>query len=164
MKQSLYIETTIPSYLAARTSTDIVIAGRQAVTREFWESERHNYNLFVSPFVHDECARGDSALAMKRIELLKDIEILSVTNDVEPLADVYMGLLSLPTKSRADAMHLAICCINEIDILLSWNFAHLGTESMQVLMKHNDSNGISTPLMIAPDSIVRKYMEVDINE
>jgi len=41
MKQSLYLETTIPSYLAARTSSNLVIAGRQAVTHDFWEDERH---------------------------------------------------------------------------------------------------------------------------
>ena len=48
---------------------DIIIAGRQAVTHEFWDSERDNYNLYVSLFVHDECERGDSVLAGRRMEV-----------------------------------------------------------------------------------------------
>jgi len=164
MKQSLYLETTIPSYLAARTSSNIVIAGRQAVTHEFWEDERDKYDLYVSSFVYEECSKGDSSVAKKRLELLKDIEVLENTPDIEPLADVYMRLLSIPQSKRIDALHLAICCVHDIEILLSWNCTHLGTDSMLIAKKHNDAHGLFTPRMITPDSLVEKYTEVDFDE
>jgi len=164
MKLSVYLETTIPSYLAARTSSNIVIAGRQAATHEFFELERQKYNLYVSDFVYSECEKGDPGVAKKRLDWLSGVEILPQTPDVKPLADVYMHLLSIPQKCRVDAMHLAMCCINGIDILLSWNCTHLGAESMKIVQKHNDAHGLPTPLMTTPDSLIDKYKEVDFSD
>ena len=162
-KPSLYLETTIPSYLAARTSNNIIIAGRQAITHEFWETERHNFNLYVSDVVYEECSAGDPVVAKRRLEYLNDIAILNSTPDVKLLAETYMQILSIPYRSRADAFHLAICCINEIDYLLSWNCTHLGVESMLTAQKYNDEHGYSTPIMVTPDGVVNKYTEVDFN-
>ena len=36
MKQSIYIETTVVSYLVSRPSRDLIIAGHQESTRELW--------------------------------------------------------------------------------------------------------------------------------
>jgi len=36
MKQRVYIETSVIGYLTGRPSRDVVIAGRQEVTREIW--------------------------------------------------------------------------------------------------------------------------------
>ena len=164
MKPSLYLETTIPSYLAARMSSNIVIAGRQSVTHDFWEDERHKYDLYVSSFVYDECRRGDPGVAQKRLELLKNIRVLEETPDIEPLADVYMRILSIPPSKRVDALHLAICCVHKMNYLLSWNCSHLGVESMQIAQKHNDAYGLFTPQMITPDALVDKYREVNLDE
>jgi hypothetical protein len=164
MKPSLYLETTIPSYLAARTSKNVTIAVRQAATHEFWENERHKYDLYASFFVYEECRKGDPNVAEKRLDVLKDIEILENTPDIEPLADVYMRLLSIPQKSRVDALHLAMCCVHDIAILLSWNCTHLGVESMRIAQKYNDAHGLSTPLMVTPEYLVNKYKEADFNE
>jgi len=142
----------------------MIIAGRQATTHEFWESERHKYDLFVSDFVYQECKSGDPEAAKRRLRFLDGITVLEETPVVEPLADVYTRLLSIPQKSRVDALHLAICCVHEIEILLSWNCTHLGVESMRVVQKYNDANGLHTPRMITPDSLVGMYMEVDFDE
>ena len=164
MKPSLYLETTIPSYLTARTSSNLIIAGRQAITHEFWESERHKYNLYVSDYVLGECVRGDTDAAKRRLNLIDGIELLKSTSDVDPLADIYMRLLSIPKKNRIDALHLAICCLNEINILLSWNCSHLGIDSMLKVQKYNDANKLLTPRMITPDYLVDRYLEGDIYE
>lgn len=164
MKQSLYIETTIPSYLAARTSSNLIIAGRQALTHEFWENERQKYKLYISAYVVRECSRGDSEVAKKRLQWIDGIALLEDTPDVGPLADIYIKLLSIQQKNRIDAMHLAICCISNIDILLSWNCTHLGVDNMLRVQKYNKNNGLATPRMITPDALVDKYSEVDFYE
>lgn len=164
MKPSVYLETTIPSYLAARTSTDLIVAGRQAVTHEFYESERHKYELFISDYVLRECSSGDTDAAQRRLSWLQGVNVLENTADVEPLANTYLNMLSIPQKSRIDAFHLAICCVHKIDILLSWNCTHLGVDSMRIIQKYNDAHGLLTPQMITPDSLVGKYREVDLDE
>jgi len=120
--------------------------------------------MFVSDYVYEECEKGDASAANRRLSWLKGIDILRKIPEVEPLADVYMSILSIPQKSKIDARHLAICCVYGINILLSWNCTHLGAESMQIAQKYNDANGLLTPQMITPDSLVRKYMEVDFND
>ena len=60
MKPKAYLETTIVSYLAASPSRDIVIAGHQQITREWWE-RRNRFELLVSEAVVEEATRGDAA-------------------------------------------------------------------------------------------------------
>jgi hypothetical protein len=38
-KKKVYIETTIPSVITARSSRDIINAYRQDITKFFWEKE-----------------------------------------------------------------------------------------------------------------------------
>jgi len=47
MKPTVYIETTIPSYLVARPSFDLRLAADQAITLEWWEDYRENYCLLI---------------------------------------------------------------------------------------------------------------------
>ena len=41
MKPKLYIENSIVSYLTARPSSNLITAGRQQLTRQWWEQERN---------------------------------------------------------------------------------------------------------------------------
>lgn len=50
-KPTIYIETTIPSFLTARPSGDLIAAGRQRLTRQWWEQNRSAFDLFVSEIV-----------------------------------------------------------------------------------------------------------------
>lgn len=63
MKPTVYIETTIISYLTARPSRDLIVAGHQQITAEWWEDVRPKVDCFVSPFVIQEASRGDSEMA-----------------------------------------------------------------------------------------------------
>jgi len=86
MKPKLYLETTIVSYLAAEPSRDIVIAGHQQITREWWERRNH-FQLFASGAVVEEARRGDAAVAARRMALLDGIPVLDLAEEVHELAN-----------------------------------------------------------------------------
>ncbi len=48
VKARLYLETTVPSYLRAWPSRDSIRASHQQITREWWESRRANFEVFIS--------------------------------------------------------------------------------------------------------------------
>ena len=60
MSKLIYIETTIPSYLAARPSRDLLQAARQQLTHDWWNNRRHEFELCLSEIVLEEAAAGDA--------------------------------------------------------------------------------------------------------
>src|SRR5437879_3710911 len=73
---SVYIETTIISYLTAKPSRDLIVAAHQQVTSEWWANVRPEVECFVSPFVIDEATCGDDKYARKRLEAIADFSVL----------------------------------------------------------------------------------------
>ena len=45
MKESVYIESSVVSYYTSKPSRDIIIAGRQEITREKWIKILDNFEL-----------------------------------------------------------------------------------------------------------------------
>jgi hypothetical protein len=60
MKPTLYLETTIPSFVIGDISPVLVTAAHQAATRFWWMEKRNNYRIFISPVVIGEIERGRS--------------------------------------------------------------------------------------------------------
>ena len=54
MKTSVYIESSVISYLTARPSRDIVKSARQAITEEWWQKDRKRFEVFISALVEEE--------------------------------------------------------------------------------------------------------------
>ena len=90
MKSRLYLETTIPSYLTSRPSRDLIVAGHQQITREWWEKRADKFNLYLSQLVIDEVSAGDPT-ASDRLKTLKDLPLLDITPEV---ADLASGILA----------------------------------------------------------------------
>jgi hypothetical protein len=80
-KPAVYLETSVISYLSNRLSRDLIVAGHQATTREWWEYRRNDFVLYVSEPVLDEASAGDAEAASKRLAMMDDIEVLSVTDE-----------------------------------------------------------------------------------
>ena len=87
MKPSVYIETTVPSYLAAWPSRNLVRAGQQQTTRDWW-ANRSAYELRVSSLVIAECGAGDSEAAAARLAVLDGVPILESSPEAEALAGI----------------------------------------------------------------------------
>jgi hypothetical protein len=155
-KKSVYIETTIPSYATANPSSDSVKLLRQIITRNFWENERHKYDLYISQYVVEECADGDEVYAKLRLDLIKDIPYLPITEEIEKLAEEYYEFLKIPDNAKTDCFHLAICVINKIDFLMSWNMKHLGQPTYRRVGNFNEKRNLWLPQLLTIDA----FMEI----
>jgi len=86
MKPTVYIETSIVSYLTARPSGDLIVAAHQKVTQDWWENQRGCFELYSSQLVSDEAKSGDPLAAARRLQALQEIPLLDINDQVEPLA------------------------------------------------------------------------------
>ena len=78
--KTVYIESSVISYLTARPSRDVVTAARQALTLEWWEEHGTQYEIFLSELVLEEVSFGDSSAAQKRLRIIENIPILETRN------------------------------------------------------------------------------------
>ena len=131
MSDTVYIETTIVSYLAARPSEDVMVAAHQAVTRNWWDTKRVQFELYASELVVTEASLGDQAVAERRLSYLKDVRLLDITTNTRSLARALLDRAGLPSKAGADALHIAIAAINGMDYLLTWNCAHIANAQIR---------------------------------
>jgi len=125
MQPTVYIETTIPSLLTAWPSGDLQIAAQQVATRDWWETRRGDFELYVSPEVLDEASRGNAEAARLRLETVANLPVLAVTDDVEELTRRILATGLIPLRATRDAAHIAFASVHGMDFLLTWNCRHI---------------------------------------
>jgi len=155
MASSVYIETTIPSYLTAWRSPELSMAAKQQTTREWWDERREIFDLFISDAVLLEAAGGDPDAAKRRLEVLDGIPILSPKSEADELVQTLIDRLALPDRALTDAAHIAICVVHGIDYLLTWNCTHIANATFQPIIDDVcDAIGYSTPVICTPDQLM----------
>src|SRR2546430_224175 len=130
MKSRLYLETTIPSYLTSRPSRDLIIAGHQELTREWWEKRKGTFELYISQLVVDEASAGDPFAARERLKSLQDLPLLEITPEVTELAIGILASGKIPRKAATDAAHIAVAAVHGMDFLITWNCVHIANAAI----------------------------------
>ncbi len=125
MKAKVYVETSVISYLTARTSRDLVVAAHQQTTQDWWQTHKESFHLVASQLVIQEASAGNTVAAQQRLAVLEDIELLAVTEAALSLAQTFIATGSLPEKAGDDALHIAIAVTNGVEYLLTWNCKHI---------------------------------------
>ena len=148
MKTKIYLETTIPSYLAAWPSRDLVTAAHQQITHHWWRSRRQDFTLFISQSVLDEAASGDPEAARRRLEVLEGLPLLDITNEAAEFAQTLLELMQLPPKAAPDALHIAVAVVNGMDYLLTWNCTHLANAALRSKIETACRNSGYEPVII----------------
>ncbi len=131
MKASIYVETTIVSYLTAKPSRDLIIAAHQQITQEWWEARRRSFDLFISELVIREAGAGDAGAAKKRLDALKKIALLELNEETLHLAGNLVQQGPIPERSKEDALHIAVATVHGMDYLLTWNCRHIANAEMR---------------------------------
>lgn len=122
---TIYVESSIISYLRQRPSADLINAARQLLTVRWWTNERAAYDLVISQYVLDEIAAGDPGLAAERLLAVEGIPVLPPAEEIPRIASAIMSRAILPPKAEVDALHIAAVAHHRIDFLVTWNCSHI---------------------------------------
>jgi|SRR5688572_3919125 len=155
MKRTVYVETTVVSYLTAEPSRDTVIAVRQKATREVWEKLLSEFDTFVSALVLQEGGRGDSSQAKKRLDAVDRFPVLDIGNDVRALAEDILVAGAIPASHPEDALHIAVAAVNGIEVLLTWNFSHINNPFTRMKIREAvEDAGYECPEICSPEELL----------
>ncbi|NQT18715.1 MAG: type II toxin-antitoxin system VapC family toxin [Planctomycetes bacterium] len=133
--KSVYIETSIASYLTARPSQDVRTAAWQQITVQWWEQAREHYELFTSELVVSEAAAGHPEAAQRRLDSLRSITELVVDSEMESLAARLIADGGFPAKAAVDALHVAIATVQAVDLFLTWNCRHINNADTKPIVR-----------------------------
>lgn len=148
---TIYIETSIVSYLTARPSNNLTTAAWKNETIDWWESQRKRFTLYVSQVVIEEAERGDREAASRRISALSGIEVLPLNDDALSLSKALIMEGGVPQKALDDSLHISIAAVHSIDFLLTWNCKHIDNAEMKPKIRDICENyGFRCPEIATP--------------
>lgn len=124
MTTSIYIETSVVSYLTARQSKDLITAAHQLITANFWET-LSAHKACICELVLIEAGQGDAEAAKRRLAVLEGLTILEINEDCRKLAQCLIDKSAIPTCYPEDALHIAVAAVHEMDVIVTWNFKHI---------------------------------------
>lgn len=131
LKPTVYLETTIISYLAARPSRDLIVAGHQQITHEWWQTVRPRFTTVSSQLVVREAGAGDAEAAASRLAFTSGIALLEISEEALALAQALLLNKAIPQEFPEDALHVAVAVVNGIEYLLTWNYKHLANAGLR---------------------------------
>jgi predicted nucleic acid-binding protein len=150
MKQTVYIETSIPCfYYEIRPEPEMV--ARKEWTRQWWERYSHNYFMVTSEVVLDELNNADYPKKNQVMELVKTIPLIPVELPVTEIVQTYVKHKVMPQEPLGDALHLALASYHKCDFLLTWNCNHLANANkFNHIRRINTMLGLFVPALVTP--------------
>jgi hypothetical protein len=154
-KPSVYIETSIVSYLAADPSRHPVTLRNQQLTHEWWNTRRDAYALYTSALTVAEAARGNPEVAQRRLALLATIPVMAPPFGTLELARALLRGIPLPDYAAADAEHMALAAGLSLDYLLTWDSKHIANPRLAGKGRRIVERwGITPPIFCTPAALM----------
>jgi predicted nucleic acid-binding protein len=154
MKQTVYIESSVVSYFTARPSKNVVMAGHQATTRDFWD-RLPKYEIYISELVLLEVGRGDESAAAARLEAINGFRELEIDEACKALAKALVADRAVPEQYPEDALHIAVASVHSIDTIVTWNFKHMNNPATRSLVRKSvEAQGYCCPELCSPDELL----------
>lgn len=154
-RRTVYIETSVVSYLTARPTSDLLTAAWRQITLDWWETQRTRFDLRTSDITVEEAGRGDPAARARRLGALAGILVLPLSEEAVKLSKELLRKRALPAKALNDALHVAISAVHGVDYLLTWNCRHLdNAEVKPVIRRVCASYGCAGPEICTPQELM----------
>ncbi|MHA1784898.1 MAG: PIN domain-containing protein [Candidatus Helarchaeota archaeon] len=146
----IYLDTSVISALFDKNNPE-----RQSLTRNFFNN-LNNFEVYISEITILEIDRvPDNNLKVEMNKISSQYSILSLSENIESLASLYIKNGAIPEKYSEDAYHIAIAVINEIDFLLSWNFRHIvKRKTKDIVRMVNTLNNLKQIEIMTPAELI----------
>ncbi len=152
-KPTIYLDTSLISAYWYE-GADVAMLARRLKTREWWDLERSHFAVWASAFVEAELRAGIFPRQAECLKMVRRTRYLRVTAMVGELLEEICQRGLVPPSKWGDAAHLAISVANDIDFLLTWNYAHMANPLIQERLESLcDEFKLAAPLMVSPESI-----------
>lgn len=153
---SVYLDTSVVSYLTAPLSNDLRIAHRQQITRDWWTLYRFAYACCVSERVLEEAAKGNRTMAARRLDVLKPLRCLRSDERTNALARALIGPGLLPVNPYLDAEHVSLATVHSVRFLITWNCKHLANRRIaRNVAQTCEAFGFTSPRICTPEVLMR---------
>ena len=160
-KKTVYIETSIVSYLTARPTSNLLVAAWQKTTVDWWDTQRNRFDLYTSNVTVEEAGRGSPEAAARRLEALAGIPLLPITEAVVVLSKALLQGGAPPAKALDDSLHIAISAVHGVDYLLTWNCRHLdNAETKPMIRSVCAIHGYTSPEICTPQELMGVFDDV----
>jgi hypothetical protein len=155
MKKRVYIETTVVSYFTARPSRDIMVAGHQEATRNLWPKLTEKYETYISAIVYEEAGKGDPDQARMRLAAIEPFPMLEIDEEARVLAEKIIAERGIPSDYPEDALHIAVAAMNGMEVVITWNFAHLNNPfTRRAIRRIVETEGYVCPEICSPEELL----------
>ena len=151
-KQKVYLETTMFNYYFDKTKN------AQPSTVAFFEAiGSGEFEGYTSVYAYNELDKAPEPRRSNMLHLLDKyrITVLDTSDEVIQLAGEYFANNVIPIKKRVDALHIAIASVNEMDLILSFNFKHINKLKTKTLIPAvNRTSGYRDISIAQPEEVI----------
>ena len=157
-RPTVFLDTTIPSYVVGSASRNSLVARHQRITRVWWDRYRRHYDLVISDRVIQEMRRGAPSKVAERVRLMESIRSVVCETRHEAFALELLRPGVLPLKAEQDAMHIAVAAFNSVRILLTWNCKHLANPTIaRKVAQTCAAHDLICPRICTPETLMRTF-------
>jgi predicted nucleic acid-binding protein len=149
----IYLETTLFNFYV---DEDRGFAHDSTITL-FKEIAAGKYEAFTSAVVMEELVKAPSDKFEKMSRLIQEYRIttLSLSDEADRLADIYVAEGIIPPKYHTDGVHVALAAVNDLDMIVSMNFQHIVKRKTVKMTGHiNTMNGYRAVEIYSPMEVI----------
>jgi predicted nucleic acid-binding protein len=154
--QQVYVETSVVSYYTGKMSRDLIVAGHQVATKDFWKKIiKSELKPVISVLVIKEVSQGNEEQAQKRLDAIQGFTVLDISTEAESLSELIINQGGVPNNCPEDALHIAIASVEKIDFIATWNFKHINNPfTKNKITKIIEDAGYICPVLASPEELL----------
>jgi len=123
VRLKLYLDTSVLGAVCDPGPED-----RLAATRRILDGlKAGSWDGYISALVLEEVSRAHDSVRRKIATVLdkSPVTVLDESEESVALAQAYIAAGAIPSDYEDDARHIAIATLNDINVIVSWNFRHM---------------------------------------